>query len=104
MTPSADQARALLQRMGVAPALYTEGRLVARSPIDGAVTGRVVEASAADVQAAISRAHAAFGAWRAVPAPRRGELVRRFGDVLRAHKADLAALVSLEAGKIASEG
>ena len=104
MTPSAPQARALLQRMGVAPALCTEGTLVARSPIDGAVTGRVVEATAADVQAAIARAHAAFGAWRSVPAPRRGELVRRFGDVLRAHKADLAALVSLEAGKIASEG
>ena len=104
MTPSADQARDLLQRMGVAPALYTEGKLLARSPVDGAVTGRVVEATPADVQAAIARAHAAFGAWRVVPAPKRGELVRRFGDVLRAHKADLATLVSLEAGKITSEG
>ena len=104
MTPSADQARDLLQRMGVAPALYTEGKLLARSPVDGAVTGRVVEATPADVQAAIARAHAAFGAWRVVPAPKRGELVRRFGDVLRANKADLATLVSLEAGKITSEG
>ena len=104
MTPSSRQARELLQRMGVAPALYAEGTRLARSPVDGGVTGRVVEASAADVQASIARAHAAFVTWRLVPAPRRGELVRRFGDVLRAHKADLAALVSLEAGKIASEG
>jgi aldehyde dehydrogenase (NAD+) len=104
MTPSTHQARELLQRLGVAAALYTEGTRLARSPVDGAVTGRVVEATAADVQDAIARAHAAFGAWRVVPPPRRGELVRRFGDVLRAHKTDLAALVSLEAGKITSEG
>ncbi|HRP29241.1 MAG TPA: aldehyde dehydrogenase family protein, partial [Burkholderiaceae bacterium] len=104
MTPSAHQTRDLLQRLGVAAALTTEGTLVARSPVDGAVTGRVVEATGADVQAAIARAQAAFAEWRLVPAPKRGELVRRFGDVLRAHKADLAALVSLEAGKIASEG
>jgi len=104
MTPSAHQTRDLLQRLGVAAALTTEGTLVARSPVDGAVTGRVVAATGTDVQAAIARAQAAFAEWRLVPAPKRGELVRRFGDVLRAHKADLAALVSLEAGKIASEG
>jgi aldehyde dehydrogenase (NAD+) len=104
MTTSTQQVLPLLQRLGVAKALYTEGTLVARSPVDGAETGRVVEASAADMQAAIGRAQAAFLVWRNVPAPKRGELVRRFGEVLRAHKADLAALVSLEAGKIASEG
>ena len=47
------QAHTLLQRLGVAPALYTDGTLIARSPVDGAVTGRVVESSAADMQAAI---------------------------------------------------
>ncbi len=104
MSPIATQAHELLARMGVAKSLYTEGTLTARSPVDGAVTGRVVEGSAADMQAAIGQAHAAFLAWRVVPAPKRGELVRRLGEVLRAHKADLAALVSLEAGKIASEG
>ena len=101
---STEQTHALLQRLGVAKALYTEGTLVARSPIDGAVTGHVANASAQDMQAAIGRAHAAFLVWRNVPAPKRGELVRRFGEVLRAHKSDLASLVSLEAGKIASEG
>jgi aldehyde dehydrogenase (NAD+) len=104
MKTGTEQVQALLQRLGVANSLCTEGALVARSPVDGAQTGRVAEASAADVQAAIGRAHDAFLAWRNVPAPKRGELVRRFGEVLRAHKADLAALVSLEAGKIASEG
>jgi aldehyde dehydrogenase (NAD+) len=54
--------------------------------------------------AAVERAHAAFTSWRNVPAPRRGELVRLFGEELRAHKSRLAALVTLEAGKISSEG
>jgi aldehyde dehydrogenase (NAD+) len=104
MKNTAEHVHALLQHLGVAKAEYTEGTLAARSPVDGAATGRVVEATPADVQAAVARAHDAFLAWRLVPAPHRGELVRRFGEVLRAHKADLAALVSLEAGKITSEG
>ncbi len=104
MTASSTQAQTLLQRLGVAPNLYLEGTMTARSPVDGAVTGQVIEATAADMHAAITRAHTAFMQWRVVPAPKRGELVRVFGEVLRAHKADLAALVSLEAGKIASEG
>ncbi len=101
---TAQHVDALMQRLGVARTAYGEGTLAARSPVDGAATGRVAEASAADVAAAVGRAHEAFLAWRLVPAPQRGELVRRFGEVLRAHKAELAALVSLEAGKIASEG
>ncbi|MBB5203066.1 aldehyde dehydrogenase (NAD+) [Inhella inkyongensis] len=104
MSTISTQAHELLARMGVAKALYTEGTLTARSPVDGAVTGKVVEATAAEMSAAIGTAHAAFLQWRVIPAPKRGELVRKFGEVLRAHKADLAALVSLEAGKIASEG
>ena len=104
MKNTGEHVHALLQRLGVAKAAYTDGTLAARSPVDGAATGRVAEASAADVQAAVARAHDAHLSWRNVPAPQRGELVRRFGEVLRAHKADLAALVSLEAGKIASEG
>ena len=57
-----------------------------------------------EAKAAIGRAHAAFLAWRKVPAPRRGELVRLFGEELRAAKDDLGRLVTLEAGKITSEG
>ena len=97
-------AHTLLTRLGVAESQFTGGGLRARSPIDGATTGGVHEATPAEVQAAIAHAHAAFLAWRQVPAPRRGELVRLLGDELRSHKATLAALVTLEAGKVTSEG
>jgi aldehyde dehydrogenase (NAD+) len=97
-------ASLLLSQLGAAESLFTGGTLHARSPIDGSTTGAVHEATPAQVQAAISHAHAAFLAWRQVPAPRRGELVRLFGEELRRHKATLAALVTLEAGKVSSEG
>ena len=104
MTASATQAEAaaLLEQLGVGTA--AGGARVVRSPIDGAEIGRLAEHSGADVSAAIGRAHAAFLAWREVPAPRRGELVRLFGEELRAHKAALGRLVTLEAGKIPQEG
>src|SRR5690606_8760253 len=78
--------------------------LISRSPIDGAELGRAPIADLAGADAAAARAREAFEAWRRVPAPRRGELVRLLGEELRAARADLAALVTLEAGKIVSEG
>ncbi|HEX5185178.1 MAG TPA: aldehyde dehydrogenase family protein [Allosphingosinicella sp.] len=81
-----------------------QGPLVSCSPIDGRPIGGVASASAGDVAEAVERAHRAFLAWRSVPAPRRGELVRLFGEALRAEKESLARLVSLEAGKILQEG
>src|SRR5690606_1924923 len=75
-----------------------------RSPIDGQAIGCVAAASLGDVDAACAGAQAAFLQWRDVPAPRRGELVRLIGEELRAAKEPLARLVTLEAGKIASEG
>src|SRR5512140_2338404 len=81
----------------------TDGDLVARTPIDGTITARLPGHDATAVAAAIGRAHDAFLAWRAVPPPRRGELVRLFGEELRAAKPALAALVTIEAGKIAAE-
>ncbi|MBP6902409.1 MAG: aldehyde dehydrogenase family protein [Burkholderiaceae bacterium] len=98
------QVLSLLASLGVAEAAVTGGRLRARSPIDGGFTGAVAAASPSDMTQAIAQAQAAFVQWRAVPAPRRGELVRLFGQVLRERKAELAALVTLEAGKITSEG
>jgi aldehyde dehydrogenase (NAD+) len=98
------QTTDLLNALGVPSSAYTGGTLKVRSPIDGAALGAVHEASAEDMRAAVARAHAAFLQWRNVPAPKRGELVRLFGEELRAHKADLARLVSLEAGKVTSEG
>ena len=77
--------------------------IVARSPIDGTVTAHVKTHDAGATTAAIDRAHAAFLKWRSVPAPRRGELVRLFGEELRANKDALAALVTIEAGKIVPE-
>ncbi|WP_137734446.1 L-piperidine-6-carboxylate dehydrogenase [Pseudaquabacterium pictum] len=97
-------AHTLLTTLGVPEAAFTGGTLRARSPIDGSTTGLVHAATPADVTAAVGRAHAAFLAWRNTPAPRRGELVRLFGAQLRTHKAALAALVTLEAGKVSSEG
>ncbi|WAC74501.1 aldehyde dehydrogenase family protein [Roseateles sp. SL47] len=94
----------LLAALGVPSTAFTGGSLTVRSPIDGAVIGAVPEAAAAAMSEAVGRAHTAFLAWRQVPAPKRGELVRLFGEELRTHKADLARLVSLEAGKVTSEG
>jgi aldehyde dehydrogenase (NAD+) len=96
-----EEAWAILGRLGATPARADGAVLTARSPIDGS-TGRVAETPQLD--AVVARSVAAFVDWRRVPAPRRGELVRLFGEELRAAKADLAALVTLEAGKIVSEG
>jgi len=98
------QVNDLLNALGVSEAARSGGTLAVRSPIDGAQIGAVHEASAADMQVAIARSHAAFLVWRNVPAPKRGELVRLFGEELRAHKSALGQLVALEAGKVTSEG
>jgi aldehyde dehydrogenase (NAD+) len=99
-----EETHALLARLGVEKASYTGGARAVTSPIDGSVVAHVHDASAADCAAAIDTAHAAFLAWRSVPAPRRGELVRLLGETLRAAKTDLGLLVTLEAGKTVSEG
>jgi aldehyde dehydrogenase (NAD+) len=98
---SAAEARALFGRMDVP---LPGGDLECRSPIDGGVIGGVGSATADDVATAVGKAQEAFLAWRLVPPPRRGELVRRFGEVLREEKEALGRLVSLEAGKILQEG
>ncbi|NLH83568.1 MAG: aldehyde dehydrogenase family protein [Phyllobacteriaceae bacterium] len=94
----------LLATLGVDRALFTDGTLVVTSPIDGAPIGHVMEHEAEEAEAAIGRADAAFRVWRMVPPPKRGELVHLFGEELRAHKAELGRLVTIEAGKIVSEG
>ncbi len=96
------EALAILKRLGVPKTAFVkQGGLAARSPVTGEIVARV---AAGDAAAAVARAHAAFPAWRDTPAPRRGELVRILGEELRAAKADLGRLVTLEAGKIGSEG
>ncbi len=102
--PLASEVDALLGKLGVALNRHTGGTLAARSPITGELTGHVHEISAAQAKAEIDKAHAAFLEWRLVHAPKRGELVRLLGDELRANKEALGRLVSIEVGKIASEG
>ena len=94
----------LPERLGVDPALVTEGDLVVRTPITGEEIGRVARTDEAATGTAVARAVEAFEAWRGVPAPRRGELVRLLGEELRREKDALGALVTLEVGKIAQEG
>src|SRR5688572_6936366 len=69
-----------------------------RSPIDGSVLARVSTAGTGEVDRAIGAAQRAFLAWREVPAPKRGEVVRRLGEALRTHRSDLGRLVTLETG------
>jgi aldehyde dehydrogenase (NAD+) len=75
----------------------------ARSPIDGSTLLTLEAHTAADVEAAIGTAHTAFLQWRTVPAPQRGNLVKRYGRLLEEHKEELADLVTIEVGKIRSE-
>ncbi len=81
-----------------------KGDLDVFSPIDGAKIGSLKQHSAADVKKAAEKAHKAFREWRKIPAPVRGEFVRLLGEELRDSKEDLAQLVTLECGKIISEG
>ncbi len=81
-----------------------KGDLDVFTPINGEKIATVLCHSAQHAQDAVNKSHQAFLAWRTVPAPLRGELVRLLGEELRASKDDLGALVTLECGKILSEG
>ncbi|MGB3317220.1 MAG: aldehyde dehydrogenase family protein [Albidovulum sp.] len=94
----------IIKAAGLTEAEVTGGALAVHSPIDGAEVARVRETDPADMAKIIARSQEAFKAWRTVPAPRRGELIRLLGEELRAAKDELGAVVTLEAGKITSEG
>lgn len=104
MTSLRSTVFSLLRSLDVPEHAFSDGALTARSPIDGSTIGSVAAVAADQVDAVVRRAHEAFAAWRTVPAPRRGELVRLFGDELRHGKEALGKLVSIETGKILSEG
>jgi len=95
---------ALLQRLGVTPHQHHHGSLAVHTPITGEAIGEVPETGLDAAKATIAAAHAAFLTWRNVPAPKRGELIRLLGEELRVAKADLGLLVSIEVGKVVSEG
>ncbi|WP_342640141.1 L-piperidine-6-carboxylate dehydrogenase [Rhodoligotrophos ferricapiens] len=102
--PLASEVEKLLSSLGVTTNRSAEGGLEVRTPITGEVIASVPEADAAEARGAIEQARTAFLTWRNVPAPQRGELIRLFGEELRAHKNELGKLVSIEVGKITSEG
>jgi aldehyde dehydrogenase (NAD+) len=108
-------AKAIFPKLGLArvatnPGVFAgawggSGPVLAKhSPIDGSLLGRVRQATPADYELAVAAARKAFLAWRDIPAPKRGEVIRRYGDALRGLKRELGLLVSLEAGKIPAEG
>lgn len=97
----AAETKTLLETLGCA---VDGGDLAVHSPIDGSRIGAVATATVDDVNNAVEKSNAAFLMWRRVPAPRRGELVRLFGNALREQKYDLARLVTIDCGKPLSEG
>src|SRR5215471_7919587 len=96
------EVQTLLTRLNVSPARWRDGSLAVTSPITGERIACV--AASPDPRQTIAAAQEAFLAWRKVPAPPRGELVRLLGEELRAERETLGRLVTLEAGKILSEG
>ncbi len=94
----------ILSTFGIDKHLDFSGSLVVNSPIDGQEIGRLKEHDKNYVLKAIEEADKAFQEWRAMPAPVRGELVRLFGEELRNNKEALGQLVTLECGKVLSEG
>ncbi|HEX5142901.1 MAG TPA: aldehyde dehydrogenase family protein [Mycobacterium sp.] len=107
--PTADELRArvrsALSAVGASVVLEAPGAhgLHASTPITGDVLFSLAEHSTEQTASAISEAAEAFTAWRNTPAPVRGALIARLGELLTEHKADLATLVTVEAGKITSE-
>jgi aldehyde dehydrogenase (NAD+) len=98
------EVKTILDTIGVDASRYTNGAMPSFSPITGEQIGALNADTPATAADAIAKAKTAFAAWRSVPAPRRGELVRLLGEELRAAKEDLGKLVSIEAGKSPSEG
>ncbi|MBV8430188.1 MAG: aldehyde dehydrogenase family protein [Solirubrobacterales bacterium] len=97
------QAREALRRCGAELDRAGGPTRLARTPITGEDLFEMPAAGAAEVQAAIAAARQAFLEWRTTPAPVRGALVKRLGELLTDHKADVGALITVEAGKIPSE-
>jgi len=107
--------QALLQRLGLGEvnsgvccgdwvAQPGGGKLTSMNPANGQPLASVYCAAREDYERCIASASEAFQTWRLLPPPRRGEIIRQLGNILREHRRDLGLLVSLEAGKIRSEG
>lgn len=95
-------ARHAVARCGVDLGVLN-GTHAATTPINGEVLSPVAWMEPSNVESVVQRAQEAFIQWRRTPAPTRGALVKRFGELLADHKDDLATLISLEVGKVTSE-
>ena len=99
-----DELQQSLDALGVKSAQVKGGDLVVTSPVNGEAIAQVKMTSPASLEEIMANSTHAFEQWRQVPAPRRGELIRVFGEKLRAHKEPLGKLVTIECGKILQEG
>jgi len=97
-----EETRTLLLHLGVPEQAFTAGALPAHTPITGEQLALLPTTT--DPRAALALAHQAYLHWRTVPMPLRGELTRLLAEELRANLDDLGRLVTIEAGKILSEG
>ena len=100
---SRQRAREIFRALDIQASVLASGEHPVYSPVDGQMTASLRHYSRDERSEGIATSHRAFQRWREVPAPGRGEVVRVFGDSLRAHKLALAALVTMESGKIYSE-
>jgi len=96
--------QSILASMDIATDFLDGGDLAVTSPIDGNIIATLKTHSEAEIDQVIQHAGTAFQAWKTIPAPQRGALIRVFGNKLRQHKEALGALVTLECGKIYQEG
>jgi aldehyde dehydrogenase (NAD+) len=98
------EVQTLLTELGVPATAYTDGTLTVRTPITGETIAHLPTITAEAARQAIAQAHIAYLEWRTVPAPKRGELIRILGEELRAELSSLGRLVTIETGKLLSEG
>lgn len=98
----AGDVRDALATIGV-PTELSAGARPVRTPITGGIIAGTPQHAAGETSAAIDRAHQAFLEWRSVPAPVRGNVVKRWGELLVQYKSEVAAVITAEAGKIPSE-
>jgi aldehyde dehydrogenase (NAD+) len=98
------EVKTILAELGVPASAHAGGPLTVHSPITGEILAQLPTITAAHATKAIAQAHTAFLDWRSVPAPKRGELIRLLGEELRANLDPLGRLVTIETGKILSEG
>jgi aldehyde dehydrogenase (NAD+) len=99
-----ERARSLLRQLGADLQRASGGGMPARTPITGETIATLRATTPQELERVLENARHAFLAWRTIPAPVRAEVVRCFGQLVRTHKAALGELVSIETGKILSEG